>query len=501
VVVAGVLLAVRWPFRESAIIEDLEEAGSGKVEIRNFHQTYFLHPGCIAEGVTYRLGPNSSPFATLAKLTIESNYLGLLGSHISRIRADGLHVYVPPKGSKEKFNGLNSASASIDEIDIYNAVLEVPRQEAGKPPVEFGIHELTLDPASATRPMHFSAKLSNPEPPGEITASGQFGPWRGTQTPVMGDYTFEDADLGTFEGIAGILSSQGKFGGVLQHIDVAGKISIPAFEVARSRHQVALNSEFTAYVDGANGDTFLNQVSSQFLKTKVISKGKVAGTSGQKGKTATIDLEARNGRIEDILRLFTTEARPPMAGDVSFKGKAILPPGAERFLKKIELTGDFGISDSSFTRSSTQEKVDQLSQNALTEEREHAKSKDGKKETAPEVPPPVVSDLQGHVVLKYGTATFSNLSFYIPGAHAQMHGTYNLISEKIDLHGALKMDSDLSDTSHGAKAVILKVLDPFFKKKRGRGSDVPVKISGDYHHPSFGMDVGKAGKRLLSGGK
>ena len=246
---------------------------------------------------------------------------------------------------------------------------------------------------------------------------------------------------------------------------------------------------------------FWTKVSSQFLKTKVISKGKVAGTPGQKGKTATIDLEARNGRIEDILRLFTTEARPPMAGDVSFKGRAILPPGAERFLKKIELTGDFGISDSSFTRSSTQEKVDQLSQNALTEQREHAKSKDGKKETAPEVPPPVVSDLRGHVVLKYGTATFSNLSFYIPGAHAQMHGTYNLISEKIDLHGALKMDSDLSDTSHGAKAVILKVLDPFFKKKRGRGSDVPVKISGDYHHPSFGMDVGKAGKRLLSGGK
>ena len=237
VVVAGVFLAARWPFREAAIIEDLEEAASGKVEIRSFHQTYFPHPGCIAEGVTYRLAPNASPFVTVEKLTIESNYLGLLGSHISRIRADGMHVYVPPKGSKEKFNGLNSASASIDEIDIYNAVLDVPRQEAGKPPVEFGIHELILDPASAIRPMHFSAKLSNPEPPGEITASGQFGPWRGAQTPVTGDYTFENADLGTFEGIAGILSSQGKFGGVLQHIDVAGKISIPAFEVARSGPQ------------------------------------------------------------------------------------------------------------------------------------------------------------------------------------------------------------------------------------------------------------------------
>ena len=191
-----------------------------------------------------------------------------------------------------------------------------------------------------------------------------------------------------------------------------------------------------------NGDTFLDNVSSQFLKTKVISKGKVAGTPGQKGKIATIDLEARNGRIEDILRLFTTEGRghrwPAMC---ALKEEPSCLPVPERFLKKIELTGDFGISDSSFTRSSTQEKVDQLSQNALTEEREHAKSKDGKRETAPEVPPPVVSISEAMLCSKYGTATSSNLSFYIPGAHAQMHGTYNLISEKIDLHGALKMDS------------------------------------------------------------
>lgn len=373
IVIAGVLLAVPWPFRESAIIKNLEEAGSGKVEIRNFRQIYFPHPGCIAEGVTYRLATNASPFVTLEKLTIQSNYLGLLGSHISRIRADGMHIYVPPKGSKQKFNGLNSASTHIDEIDVYNAVLEVPRQDAGKAPVLFGIHELTLNPASANRPMHFSTTLSNPEPPGEIIAAGEFGPWRGMQTPVKGDYTFKNADLGTFEGIAGILFSEGKFSGILQHIDVAGKINIPEFEVNRSDHKVALNSEFTAYVNGANGDTFLNQVSSEFLKTKVISKGMVAAAAGQKGKTATIDIEAQNGRIEDILRLFTREGRPPMAGEVSFQGRAILPAGEMRFLKKIQLAGDFGISDSSFTRQSTQEKVDQLSQSAKTDDIEKLK--------------------------------------------------------------------------------------------------------------------------------
>jgi len=504
-----VLLAARWPFRQSAIVSALEEAGGGKIEIGSFRQTYFPSPGCVVERVTYRLGSNPRPLATVDRLTIQSNLLGLSTRHISLIRADGMHVFVPPSGSQAKFHGLNPGSTGIDTIEIYESSLEVPRKEPGKTAVVFGIHQTTLHPVTAAGSIHFAARFSNPEPPGEITASGQFGPWKGVETPVGGDYTFQDADLGTFEGIAGILSSQGKFSGMLQHIDVSGKISIPDFEVKRSEHPVALNSEFKAHVNGVNGDTFLELVSSQFSKTTVVSEGKIAGTHGQRGKTATINLDTSNGRIEDILRLVTKAAEPPMAGETSFKGIATLPPGKMRFLKKVELEGDFGISDSNFTHPTTQEKVNQLSQNAQTESREkmqkedkaNGKGKDEKEDSADRNAPPVLSDLRGHVVLKNGIATLSNLSFYVPGAHAQMHGTYDLISEKIDLHGSLKMDSDLSDTAHGAKAVVLKLLDPFFKKKRGSGSDIPVKIGGDYHNPTFGMDAGKASKRIFSEAK
>jgi hypothetical protein len=38
------------------------------------------------------------------------------------------------------------------------------------------------------------------------------------------------------------------------------------------------------------------------------------------------------------------------------------------------------------------------------------------------------------------------------------------------------------------KALILKVLDPFFKKKHA-GYMMPVKITGTYEHPSFGLDL------------
>ena len=97
--------------------------------------------------------------------------------------------------------------------------------------------------------------------------------------------------------------------------------------------------------------------------------------------------------------------------------------------------------------------------------------------------------MKGHVSLRNGIATFSNLSFGVPGALAQMQGTYNLISEKIDLHGTLKTEAEVSKTTHGIKALMLKVLDPFFKNKPS-GYLAPVKITGTYDHPTFGLDLG-----------
>lgn len=101
----------------------------------------------------------------------------------------------------------------------------------------------------------------------------------------------------------------------------------------------------------------------------------------------------------------------------------------------------------------------------------------------------MLSELKGHVLLRNGVATFSNLSFGVPGALAQMRGTYDLISEKIDLHGTLKTEAEVSKTTRGIKSLMLKVLDPFFKNKPN-GYQAPVKITGTYDHPTFGLDLG-----------
>jgi hypothetical protein len=140
----------------------------------------------------------------------------------------------------------------------------------------------------------------------------------------------------------------------------------------------------------------------------------------------------------------------------------------------VELAGTFGIDTGSFTKPQTQEGVNKLS----------AESRDQDDRN----PATVLSGLKGRVKLKEGTATFSDLAFGIPGASAQLHGTYQVISHKVDLHGTLKMDSTLSRTAHGPKAVIMKIMDPFFKKKP-KGSEVPVKITGTYEKPLFGLDL------------
>jgi hypothetical protein len=103
-------------------------------------------------------------------------------------------------------------------------------------------------------------------------------------------------------------------------------------------------------------------------------------------------------------------------------------------------------------------------------------------------PETVLTDLTGQAALEDGTARFSDLSFGVPGAASQVHGTYDLISHKIDLHGQLQVETKISNTKGGAKAILLKMMEPFFKKRR-KGEVLPVRISGTYEHPSFGLDL------------
>ena len=482
-----VLLALCWPLSRKAVLKELEDESQSRVNIGAFHGTYFPRPGCVLENVTFQHNPKagSPPLITVQRLRIEGSFSGLLTKRVRRIRAEGMRILVPPRGSDEHFQTPKRSPFVVEDLIADGAILEVASREADKQPLKFSFHNFVLSKVGSNGPASFQATLSNPQPPGEITTAGKFGPWSEDdvgKTAVSGDYLFQEADLGVFRGIAGLLSSSGKFSGVLNRIEVRGMTDTPRFTVSSSSHQVQLRTQFYALVNGENGDTFLQKVVATFWKTTVWSEGSVAGRAGQPGKTGAVELAAKDGRIQDILLLFGRSERAPMSGTVNFHAKVFIPPGRQPFLEKVELRGDFGVDAGIFTKSDTQEGVNHLSQGALSEENHH------KTETEEDDPETVLSDLKGHVLLRGGTARFSNLSFSVPGALAQLQGTYNLITEKIDLRGTLKTDSEPSNTTHGMKALILKVLDPFFKKKHA-GYVMPVKITGTYEHPSFGLDL------------
>jgi hypothetical protein len=467
-----------WPFEQKLVIDNLQEASDSRVQVRAFRHKYLPYPGCELDGVVFTRGTGpGKPLIEIEKLTIQSTYPGILAHHLSLIIAEGMRVTIPPFGSAPPFHTTRS-KITVGEIVANGATLDFVLRGSDKQPLRFDIREASLHDVGWKGPFTYRVRLHNPTPPGEITAEGKFGVWNQSdpaQTPLSGEYSFEHADLSIYHGVAGTLSSKGNFGGSLGHIDISGTTDTPDFTVKMGGHPMHLKTQFSAYVDGTRGDTFLKRVDAHFRKTQVVATGSIAKGANDKRRVALLDLIAENGRIEDILSLFVKKDRPPMSGEVTLTTKVELPSGDEPFLKRVRLWGNFGIGGGKFSKSSTQEGVNKLSAGAL-----------GEKD--PVDPETVLTDLTGQATLTNGTATLADLSFGVPGAAARMRGTYDLIGHKIDLRGQLQVDSKISNTTHGVKAFLLKMMDPFFKKRK-QGEILPVRISGTYEHPSFGLSI------------
>jgi AsmA-like C-terminal region len=473
VVFLSIFSASAWPFSEHAVLQDLAEAADSSVTATRYHATYFP-PGCILEGVEFR--HQKFRLITIQKLIVKGSYLGILRRHISRVEAIRAHVFIPAFGSKLNLHTRHSTTV-VDEFVANATDVEYDSNKPRQQPFFFDVHEATFKNLGWDHPIAYHLKLRNPNPPGEISADGKFGAWaegHPEDTPFSGDYTFEDADLSVYGGIAGMLDSKGSFGGALKHLHVTGTTVVPDFEVQSSARRVKLETKFDAYVNALNGDTFLKRVEAHFGRTTVIAEGRVAHSAALPGHLTDLRFTARSGRIQDILGLFASDGSP-MSGVISLQAEATISPGDEEFLKKIELKSVFGIGEGSFAKQQTQQGVDELSAGA--------RGKDKDKEH----PEMVLTDLSGQVRLADGLAQFTNLQFGIPGVRARMSGTYDILNYKINLHGRMRVETRIFKTTSGVKSLFLKFIDPIFKKKKGEV--VPVHIEGTYQKPQFGLDL------------
>lgn len=429
------------------------------------------------------------PLITISSFSAEASLLGLLWHplHLSRVDLEGLEINVPPGGmhvgkgnDKDDDSPTNRSDASpilIADVVSQHAVLRILRREPEKHPRVFQIFRLDMKNVGANEPWPFRASLTNPTPPGDIETDGTFGPWNietPSQTPLAGNYTFANADLGVFDGIRGTLSSTGKFSGVLERIDADGQTAVPAFALSDVGNSVPLETHYHAIIDGTNGNTLLQPVDAQFLHTKIHASGGVVEREGQDGRTTTLDIVMNEARLEDVLRLAVKGSRPPMSGELKLKAALVLPPGQQDNILKLRLDGTFDVVTARFLQPEVQAKMNDYSTKAQG--------------VSDDTPDPVVSNFKGRFRMRDGVIQFDDVTFSMPGARVNVAGRYAMKTETIDFRGTIHLDAKLSSLTTGVKATVLKLFDGLFRHQDV--TVIPITIGGTAKAPQVSLDVG-----------
>jgi hypothetical protein len=492
-VLVGLILAAIYarPWIHARALAMLRSRFQGQVEIGDFQVAWFPIPTVTGRGIVVRHHGRTDvpPLLQIREFSATASFTGLLGKplHIHAVHLEGLIVQFPPKQAGENRNLAGSFSAGswskdvpvlIDQLVADDAELDMLPANPQKPTHQFLIQQLNMRQVGRGRAAPFVAVLSNPAPPGEIHVRGDFGPWQPDDprtTPVSATYTFEHADLSVFKGIAGILSSQGKFAGPLDQLQVEGQTTTPDFTVTSGGHPMMLQTEFSATVDGTNGDTLLHPVVAHLLGSTLICNGSVIRAPQGKGREVVLDVTASNARIEDLLRLAVKTAQPPMTGRVNLKTKFDLPSPYEggEVVDRLQLDGKFGIGEMQFTSPAIRGKVENLSDRAQ-----------GRPNDDHEDDP--LSRLRGDFRLRRAVITLHHLGFQVAGAKVELDGTYGLRSQGLDFHGKVQLQAKPSQMVTGFKSALLRPFDHFLRKNGV--TELPIQVTGPRDHPNFGLD-------------
>jgi len=82
----------------------------------------------------------------------------------------------------------------------------------------------------------------------------------------------------------------------------------------------------------------------------------------------------------------------------------------------------------------------------------------------------------------------SALQFEVPGAIAEVKGSYGFTCQKLDFTGDVRLQAHPSETMSGAKRVLLKPVDPILARHHA-GTYLPVNVTGDKDHSQIKLDL------------
>jgi len=485
------------PHVRDLAVKALNERFDSETEIATLQVSIFPQPEVRGTGlvVRYKGRRDVAPLVSIKSFAASASIPGLMFKtlRLKTIELEGLEIRVPPgglrrtglSGSKDDATrrppAANRSPIVIDTIRSRAARLQIDTDDPGKLPRVFDIHDLLMTDFGFDRPAGFEATLSNPQPKGEIHVAGTFGPWNTSEprlTPLGADYQFANANLDTIKGIAGILSSTGRFKGVLERIRVEGTTDTPDFQVDIAAQPVHLQTRFVAVVDGTNGNTWLERVDVTLLSSShILARGEVVRSEDVKGRKVALQVTIDDARIEDVLRLAIKAKTMPLTGRMKLQTTFLLPAGDTDVPERLQLDGAFSIEQARFTSFNVQKRIDTLSRRGRGETDDRG--------------PSVVSKLSGQFVMKNGRIRLRHLTFAVPGSAVQLAGSFDLRSEQLDFTGHLLLDASLSETVTGFKSVLVRVAQPFFRRPGG-GTKLPIRVSGTPEKPAFGLDVKRA---------
>ncbi len=432
------------------------------------------------DGLTFRLHGHESepPLLHARRITATAGILQILGKpyHLRLLDIRGLELNVPHNRAKRAPRNETARSKFfIDEIRADGGILRKLPAETGAQPLEFQFPRVKLRTSGVNSEVRFDTEVRVPKPPGLVRAQGSVGPWDALRIPEMkaeGHFHFSDVDLSVFHPVLGTLDATGDFNGTLKQLNVTGRAVVPAFETRNAKRPLEFHADYRATVDATNGDTRVEGIEAEFLHSKLVAHGDIRG---RKEKIIQLDAEMPRGRLEDVLLFILKDPKPPFTGSASFHWQFTAPLTSKDTVREMRIDGPASLEDVRPSKERTREKLDALS----------AKGQ-GEPQAAGSIS--ARTNVHGQIDVREGVAHLAGVSLRTPGVVVLLHGTYQLRSEQLNLSGTARLEAKLSQTTTGFKSALLKIVDPFFKKKKA-GAAVPVRVTGTARDPNVRTDI------------
>jgi hypothetical protein len=148
------LIDAHWPYRYRNVEPLLQKIFASQVKIDRYHRTYFPNPGFVATGLILRRNsaPELPPVGSAQSLIVEGRWLDLLllRKRVRIVSVEGLHIVIPPVGSRANHEDFPPGSSAdfggpttiVEQFNLHNAILDIMRVDGDRYSFPINSHDV-----------------------------------------------------------------------------------------------------------------------------------------------------------------------------------------------------------------------------------------------------------------------------------------------------------------------------------------------------------------------